>query len=432
MTLPETISLQNLTAGLRSGDISLFEYLDQLEALFNAVEPEVQAFVPEPSRFDRLRREAEQLLAAYPHPAGRPPLFGVPLGVKDIFHVEGFITRAGSRLDSRLIQGSESTAVTQLKNAGALVLGKTVTTEFAYFAPGPTRNPHNLQHTPGGSSSGSAAAVAAGLGSLAFGTQTIGSINRPASFCGVVGYKPSHDRISKDGVIPVSPSADHVGFFVPRSGDAPLVAALLCREWSAPAPHHSPVLAVPEGPYLSHASEEGLAHFEATCAHLIEAGFTVKRVPIMPDFEQIYKRHNDLVAAEAADTHREWYPGNKNLYHAKTAELIKKGQLLDQQTLLDARRSQIELRMLLAEVMDSSGIDLWLSPAAVGPAPRGLESTGDPVMNLPWTHAGIPTMTLPSGFSANGLPLGLQLAARWYGDEELLTWAPLLEQTLRS
>ena len=219
MNTQESISLSDLTAGLRSGDIPVLDYLDQLQEQFNRYEAQVQAFLPEESRFTRLKNEAAQLLASYPKPAERPALFGVPIGVKDIFHVNGFTTRAGTLLDSSLIQGRESAAITKMKEAGALILGKTVTTEFAYFAPGPTRNPHNLQHTPGGSSSGSAAAVAAGLGSLAFGTQTIGSINRPAAFCGVVGYKPSHDRISKEGVIPVSPSADHVGFFMPRAAD---------------------------------------------------------------------------------------------------------------------------------------------------------------------------------------------------------------------
>ncbi len=416
--------------GLRSGDLSLYAYLDDLEDRFDALEPRVRAFVPEPERFKRLRREAEELIAAYPKPEKRPPLFGVPIGVKDIFHVDRFVTHAGSRLDSDLIQGSESTAVTRLKEAGALILGKTVTTEFAYFAPGPTRNPHNLEHTPGGSSSGSAAAVAAGLSALAFGTQTIGSINRPAAFCGVVGFKPSHDRISKAGVIPVSPAADHVGFFVPEAGDVSLVAPLLCSEWDASPAGSRPVLGIPDGPYLAHASQEGLANFEATCGRLSKAGFSVKQVPIMSDFEDIYHRHNDLVAAEAAETHEDWYSENSKLYHYKTAELIERGQKIDRQTALDARQGQIALRSTLMEAMDEYGIDLWLSPSAVGPAPKGLESTGDPVLNLPWTHAGVPTITLPSGTSANGLPLGLQLAAHWYGDEELIAWATLIETAL--
>lgn len=430
MARPEPPSLQEVAANLRRGERALLAYLEQLEARFHRLEPQVQAFVPERGRFGRLKEEAVQLVAMFPDPAERPPLFGVPIGVKDIFHVTGFVTRAGTRVDSARLQGEESAAIGQMREAGALILGKTITTEFAYFAPGPTRNPHNLAHTPGGSSSGSAAAVGAGLAPLAFGTQTIGSINRPAAFCGVVGFKPSHDRISKMGVIPVSPSADHVGYFVPRAADAALVAPLLCREWQAETPQRKPVLGVPQGTYLTRASEEGIAHYDLVCRRLSDAGYEVRRVPLMPDFQRIYDQHQALVAYEAAQTHRDWYADQGYLYHEKTAGLIKKGQQVEEQAYREARQNQLDLRTMLGDVMAAEGIDLWLSPAAVGPAPLGLESTGDPVMNLPWTHGGVPTLTLPSGLSANGLPLALQLAAGWYEDERLLAWAPLLEQAL--
>ena len=430
MPFPQNEPLNTLTSGLRSGQIPLLDYLDHLQEQFNAYEPKVQAFVPEEIRFARLKEEAAQLFDRYPQPSERPLFFGLPIGVKDIFNVDGFTTRAGTLLDSSLIQGPESAAITKMKEAGALILGKTVTTEFAYFAPGPTRNPHNLEHTPGGSSSGSAAAVAAGLCPLAFGTQTIGSINRPAAFCGVVGYKPSYDRISREGVIPVSPSADHVGFFVQYASDAPLVAHLLCKEWRPVTARRKPALGIPDGPYLAHASQEALHHFEATCRLIQEAGFPVKRVPIMTDFDKIYERHNQIVAAEAARTHENWYPQYSALYHPKTAELIERGRQIDQKTLQEALQGQKILRDQLHETMTQYGLHLWLSPSAVGPAPKGLQSTGDPVMNLPWTHAGLPTITLPAGTSSNGLPLGLQVTARWYHDEELLAWAPQLEQVL--
>jgi Asp-tRNA(Asn)/Glu-tRNA(Gln) amidotransferase A subunit family amidase len=432
MPPPQTQSLQTLTSGLRSGQIPLLDYLDQLQERFNTYEPQVQAFIPEEKRFTRLREEAEQLLARYPMPQERPLLFGLPIGAKDIFHVDGFITHAGTKLDSSLLQGPESAAITRMKEAGALILGKTVTTEFAYFAPGPTRNPRNLEYTPGGSSSGSAAAVAAGLCPLAFGTQTIGSINRPAAFCGVVGCKPSYDRISREGVIPVSPSADHIGFFVSQAADVPIVVQLLCKEWRTVTAESKPVLGIPDGPYLARASQEALHHFAAACRVLEESGLIVKRVPVMPDFDNIYERHNQIVAAEAAQTHENWYPENSSLYHPKTADLIERGQQIDQQTLQAALQGQTILRNELDRTMAKYGIDLWLSPSAVGPAPKGLQSTGDPVMNLPWTHAGMPTITLPAGASSNGLPLGLQVAARWYQDEELLAWAPQLEQALKN
>lgn len=408
---------------LRSGALPLLDYLAQVEARFQAREPSVLAFVPGTVRFDRLRREAEALLARYPDPPARPPLFGLLVGVKDIFHVAGFRTNAGSQLPPDLLQGAQAESVTRLKQAGALVMGKTVTTEFAYFAPGPTRNPRHPDHTPGGSSSGSAAAVGAGVCPLALGTQTIGSISRPAAFCGVVGYKPSYDRISRAGVIPLSPSLDHVGVFAPDVGGATLAAAQLCPDWQATTPTRQPVLGVPAGPYLLRADAAALAQFERVCGHLADTGWQVKRVEAMPDFAEIVARHNLLVAADAAAVHAAWFAQFADRYHAKTAELIGHGQAVSTEAIAAARQGRMTLRHGLVDLMRSAGVDLWLSPSAPGTAPRGLESTGDPVMNLPWTHAGLPTVSVPSGFAENGLPWGLQIAGNWYTDEYLLAWA---------
>ncbi|MFN8425991.1 MAG: amidase [Anaerolineales bacterium] len=203
----------SITQSFRNNEISARDLVSSLQSLFDSREPDILAFIPEENRFERLLKEAEELVKKYPDPSNRPPLFGMTVGVKDIFHVDGFVTQAGSKLLAQDLQGNEAASVTKLKNAGALILGKTVTTEFAYFTPGPTRNPHNPSHTPGGSSSGSAAAVGAGMCDLALGTQTIGSVIRPAAFCGVVGFKPTYERISREGVIPLSPTFDHVGVF---------------------------------------------------------------------------------------------------------------------------------------------------------------------------------------------------------------------------
>ena len=426
--LPNT--LVSLVEKLRSGSLQLQPYLDQLQELFDSREPQVLAFVPEKDRFGRLHREATELLALYPEAAKRPSLFGVPVGVKDIFHVSGLVTQAGSALPEELLQGPEASCVSALKAAGALIMGKTVTTEFAYFAPGPTRNPHSPEHTPGGSSSGSAAAVGAGLSMLTLGTQTIGSISRPAAFCGVVGYKPSYDRISRQGVIPLSPSADHVGFFVPRVTDVVPVAAILCRNWQTETAVSRPILGIPEGPYLAHASAEGLDHFQATCRRLDEAGFELKRVPAMPDFTEIIERHKLIVAVDAAQVHEAWFDEFSDLYHEKTVELIERERKVPLEKLGMAQQGQIRLRQELNDLMDEYGLDLWISPPAVGPATLGLDSTGDPVMNLPWTHAGLPTLSIPAGKNEAGLPLGLQLAARWYGDEQLVAWSEAIESVI--
>jgi Asp-tRNA(Asn)/Glu-tRNA(Gln) amidotransferase A subunit family amidase len=413
-------SLPNLADGLRSGRIDLLAYLAELETHFEQREPDVLAFVPENGRFHRLQQEAQQLLTQFPQPDKRPPLFGVPVAVKDIFHTAGFVTQAGSNLPPHLFQGEEAASVRQLRQAGALILGKAVTTEFAFFGPGPTRNPHNLAHTPGGSSSGSAAAVAAGLSPFAFGTQTIGSINRPAAYCGVVGFKPSYGRVPLNGIIPLAPSLDHVGFFASDVAGIALASSLLVSHWQPVPAERQPVLGIPEGPYLAHASAEGLAHFRQTCAQLEQAGFTIKPVAALPDFDALNDDVVALVLAELAQTHADWFPEHAHLYQPKTAELIRQGQQVDAARVVRVRNGRVPFRHHLTQLMDAHGLDLWLSPSAQGPAPVGLASTGSPVMNLPWTYAGLPTLTLPAGFNEVGLPLGLQLVGRWHGDERFL------------
>jgi Asp-tRNA(Asn)/Glu-tRNA(Gln) amidotransferase A subunit family amidase len=417
---------------LLAGDLALSAYIDALEAHVAAHEPHVLAFIPEEARFARLRIEAEALQRQYPDPDLRPPLYGLLVGVKDIFHVDGFTTRAGSRVPPEALQGPEAASVTAIRQAGALILGKTVTTEFAYFAPGPTRNPHDPAHTPGGSSSGSAAAVGAGLVPLAFGTQTIGSITRPASFCSVIGYKPSYERISRAGVIPLSDSLDHVGLFADDLALAESAAAILAKGWQPVALRTQRLtLGVPEGVYLTHADDEMRAHFERTLAALGAAGHTIKHVPVMADFSAIVQRHNRIVAAEAAATHRDWYARYPDGYHQKTIELIERGMKVNTADLNQARAGREQLRGELTAWMANEGIDLWISPAAPGAAPEGLASTGDPVMNLPWTHSGLPTLGLPTGKNAAGLPLGLQLAGGWYGDEVLFKFGALISGAIK-
>lgn len=432
MSAPPKRPLLSLAHELRSGSLDLEEYLAELEVLFTLLEPSIHSFVEEENRFERLRRDAQSLKKKYPHPPNRPPLFGLPVGIKDIFHVDGLPTKAGSNLPPEELQGHEAASASLLKQAGALVLGKTVTTEFAYFSPGPTRNPHNLDHTPGGSSSGSAAAVAAGLSPLATGTQTIGSITRPASFCGIVGYKPSYDRIDRMGVIPLSPSLDHVGIFSDDVAGAELVAGLLCPHWQLAVTYNSPVIGMPNGSYLQHASDEALDNFEAASQRLSEGGCTLKQVPVFTNFDEIVERHNLILAAEAARIHARWYKKYGDRYHEKTAALIEKGRRISNE---DLEKALIERRQFVQELlrlMDELDLDLWISPSAPGAAPKGLDSTGDPIMNLPWTHSGIPTISIPSGVNDKGMPLGLQVAGRWYEDETLFAWSTHLEPMIRT
>jgi Asp-tRNA(Asn)/Glu-tRNA(Gln) amidotransferase A subunit family amidase len=412
-----------IARNLADGSLDLKDYINASCDRLEQYDSKIEAFLPEPDRRVRLLNEADLLLKSYPEPDNRPPLFGVLIGVKDIFRVDGMPTKAGSKLDPEALAGPEADCVRLLRQAGALVLGKTVTTEFAYFEPGPTRNPHNLNHTPGGSSSGSAAAVAAGFSPLTLGTQTIGSVNRPAAFCGVVGFKPSYNRIPTEGLLYFSRSADHVGCFTQDMEGAILAARVLCHEWQEISVSYKPVLGVPKGRYLDQASEEALEAFSGQLDRLREAGYTVKTVNVLDDIETIAIWHRKLIAAEIAREHAELYKQFSALYRPKTAEIIEEGKAVSREELKEARRRQKDLHEKLETARREAGIDLWVTPAAPGPAPEGISATGNPAMNMPWTNTGLPSVSVPSGRASNGMPLGLQLIGPFMGDELLLSWA---------
>lgn len=426
-----TFPLASTVAGLRTGRVDLLAYIDEVCGRIEAAEPEIEALLPEVDRRGRLLREAEALQRRFPDPVTRPVLYGALLGVKDMFPVDGFATHAGSKLPSELFAGSEALCVKKLREAGALIVGLTVAAEFAYFEPGPTRNPLNPVHTPGGSSSGSAAAVAAGYCQLALGTQTSGSIIRPAAYCGLVGVKPGYGRIPTGGLIFCAHTLDTIGYFTQDVAGAQLVAPLLCENWQPPVePLARPVLGIPEGPYLAQASSEALKVFEQNLAQLARAGYTLRRVPVLADIEAIAHRHRRLVCAEMARAHADWFGQYEVLYRPCTAAAIREGQAITYPEYALCQASPRALRSELEVLMDESGIDLWVSPATTGTAPEGIETTGDPAMNLPWTHAGLPALTLPAGRAPNGLPLGLQCASRFMRDEYLLAWAGELARAL--
>jgi len=433
MNQRELTNIPKLISRLKSKEYSLNDYYESLEQNFNTKQPEIKAFIPEENRFDRLWVEISGKFEIYQGPTDIHPLFGFPMGVKDIFHVDGFPTHAGCKLPTDQLIGPEADCVKVLKKLGALVLGKTVTTEFAYFAPGPTRNPYNLEHTPGGSSSGSAAAVAVGMVPFAFGTQTIGSVIRPASYCGVVGFKPSFGRISTKGVIPLAPSVDTVGYFTSDASSANFMGEILLKDWNSTEMElKRPNLGIPVGPYLDKADNQMYNHVDSQTKHLENQGYKVTRIPAFPDFDIISKNHNLIVSYEAAQTHKIWYRKFHSLYHPKTVELIQRGQAVKDFEYQLALKERLVVRNIVMELAKMEQIDIWLSPPAQGPAPRGLDNTGDPVMNLPWTYCGVPTINLPAGKNCDGLPLGLQLSAGWMMDEALLAWAVKIEKDLDS
>lgn len=428
---------------------------ERIEAALAALaerEPAVHALLEDETpkeRRTRLLREARELEKRWPREEERPPLFGALVGVKDIFHAAGFPVRAGSRLPADLFHEpgvpgfpaagarSDARSVALLRSAGALILGKTVTTEFAYFGPGPTANPLNVEHTPGGSSSGSAAAVAARYCDLALGTQTIGSISRPATFCGVAGYKPTAGRISADGVVPFSASADHVGVIAGDTAMLQRAASVLVEGWratgsTAGAPR---TVLVPRDRYTDQADAEARDATDALVERLRGLGISVQEVEILNDIQDINERHQDLIAGEFAAVHREWFAAHENLYHPRSAELIHRGSTISTERQEEARRGQRELRNRLDEALKRHDAAAWIAPATTGEAPRGLVATGNPIMNLPWTYAGVPTVSLPlhhlpHGTGPAGLPLGVQIAAGSHSDETLLALAGWVERAI--
>jgi Asp-tRNA(Asn)/Glu-tRNA(Gln) amidotransferase A subunit family amidase len=422
-------SLPDLLEELRTGSTPVGDHIAAILRHVEEREPEILSLIPEEHRVERLGILADALLQRRAG-ADSPALLGAVVGVKDIFHVDGLPTRAGSDLPPEALAGKQASVISRLVDEGAVILGKTVSTEFAYFAPGPTRNPRNPAHTPGGSSSGSAAAVAAGLCDFALGSQTIGSIIRPASFCGIVGFKPTFGRVAIDGVIPLAPSLDHVGWFTTDVAGASLVASQLLESWKDGAPAEASRLAIPAGPYLSHAGDVSRRQMDRAIGAFSGAGLRIQTVAVMSDFDDIVARHQLILSAEAAKVHQEWFRRYGERYHERTARLIRDGQKIDPSELAEARRGQARFREQMQAVMDRAKVDLWIAPSTIGPAPRGLESTGDPVMNLPWTQAGMPALTLPLGSDDDGLPLGLQLVGRAGDDERLLAWAQRLEALL--
>lgn len=402
---------------------------------------------------DRLEQagDVEPVLRAFEYlprdTARRPgPLSGIPVAIKDIIATNDMPTTNGSPVYRDHVPTADAWVVERLRNLGATIFGKTVSTEFAWRHPGPTVNPWNTDHTPGGSSSGSAAAVAAGIVPLALGTQTLGSVIRPAAFNGVVGLKPSFGAIPRTGVHPLSPSLDHVGFFARRVDDVAFALSLLAGSSDSdfhgrplPAfqvdidrglePLENPRLGIVRFEKWSRVEAEQQKAFDAAVARLRDAGAVLEELELSELDRINWSTINTILACEGAAIFADLvarYPDRTSDHLKSLVEAGKKHSAIDY---LSAKAIQEARKNAFAGEM--SDYDALLTLPAFGEAPRGLHYTGDAEYCAPWTFLGLPAATLPIGFGRNHLPLGLQIVGGYRNDHRMLRTAKWIETALR-
>jgi Asp-tRNA(Asn)/Glu-tRNA(Gln) amidotransferase A subunit family amidase len=352
--------------------------------------------------------------------AAQGPLHGVPVGIKDIIDTADMPTEHGSPIYRGNRPRADAAVVALLRRAGCVILGKTATAEFANLHPPATRNPHNPAHTPGGSSSGSAAAVADRMAPLALGTQTGGSMIRPAAFCGVVGLKPSFGSINRTGVKPVSDSLDRLGIFSIRVEDAALALNILSDR---PMPDLSANLAAPRIGFARTSrwkDADSATHgaLESAAGRLAAAGAHVKEVTLPAAAEALFDAQGLIMDFEATRALAWEQANHRDAISATLRRRLERGAAVSREQYDGARQTARDARRQFADLM--RGFDLLLTPSAKGEAPKGLASTGDSLFNRIWTLLGVPCITLPWGSGPHGLPLGVQLVGAFDKDTALL------------
>lgn len=357
----------------------------------------------------------------------RGPLHGLPVAIKDIIDVEGLPTRAGSR--SRAASGpanSDAEIVLALKSAGAIVLGKAHTTEFAFFDPSPARNPHDLTCTPGGSSSGSAAAVAAGMVPIAVGTQTVASLNRPAAYCGIAAFKPSTRSLSTYGITPLAPSYDTPGVYGWSVEDAVYVYEAIAPAFMlqhGPAAPAAPSVCIAEDRHLAGVAPEIAAALAGLADALRQSGHTIERSPSPVSFERLFRLQRSTMAYEAGRALQHLLQEKAGQVGEKITNLIREGlQIAGAQYFAE----RAEIALMRNKFFTDLKADVFLWPATPATAPPGLGSTGDPKYISPWTALGGPIVSMPIGHADNGLPIGCILSSRPGTDKQMCQWARAL------
>jgi Asp-tRNA(Asn)/Glu-tRNA(Gln) amidotransferase A subunit family amidase len=356
-------------------------------------------------------------------PTGEGPLAEIPFGAKDIMETRGLSTEYGSPIYKGRIGTADAAIVRDLRARGAVLMGKTHTTAFAYREPAPTVNPRNHDHTPGGSSSGSAAAVAAGMVPFALGTQTMGSVLRPASYCGVTGFKGTYGRVSLDGVLPFAKSLDTLGFFTHTPADMLALWEAMGHPGALPEDLD---IGVPDP--VPQVEAPMVSAFQSAVAALRRAGVAIRAVDIAGVLAELHDAANTVEFYEGARFHEQRYREH-GARLAHMGELVRKGLTISVETYDEARRRIAQARSRVAEMFKETPV--ILVPAATGPAPRGLALTGDSRMNSPWTALGTPAITIPLP-DGDALPLGLQLTAAHDQDAGVIRAAVRVHQILNA
>jgi Asp-tRNA(Asn)/Glu-tRNA(Gln) amidotransferase A subunit family amidase len=430
MTELYRIGLHEAAKRIRLGKIKPSTYMQSLLARIDSLEGTVKAW-------QWLDRERAMELACAADSAATPwkaahPLHGVPVGVKDNFYTAGIPTEMGCKLYVGFVPEETAEVVVRVERAGALMLGKTVTTEAAFMVPAKTTNPWNSRHTPGGSSSGSAAAVAAGFVPAAIGTQTNGSVVRPAAFCGIVGYKPSQGMLSARGIMPFSPSLDQPGVFARSVADAALLAWSLTGRRSSIAPDAptlkgAPRLAAVRSPVWHLAQPEQRSQFDADVARLRKAGAMIDIIEIPGEFDRAHKVHRTIMLFEGARVSRKVREHYRDSFSDYLNDALDEGEAIAEADYRDALKLRTQLQHSLAAFLDR-GYSAIITPPAAGEAPASLDVTGDPGFCTIWTLMGTPAITIPTGKGPNGLPLGLQLVGAVEEENYLLSTAAWCER----
>jgi Asp-tRNA(Asn)/Glu-tRNA(Gln) amidotransferase A subunit family amidase len=354
-------------------------------------------------------------------PTGNGPLWGVPFGVKDIVETQGLSTEYGSPIYKGRIGTSDAAIIREMRQRGAVLLGKTWTAAFSYRTPAPTRNPRNLEHTPGGSSSGSAAAVAAGMVPFAVGEQTLGSVLRPASYCGVTGFKTSYGLLSMEGVLPLAKSLDTLGFFTHAPAD--MLALWECLGHGTGVAEDL-VFGVPD-PFPEVDSAMAAA-FASALSVMRQTGASIQSIDISGMLAKLAEAANIVLFYEGARSHEHRFKQHGSRL-AELADLVREGLQISAERYDGARRFIAECRDRVAEIYKAT--PLIMVPAATGPAPLGLSYTGDARMNGPWTALGTPAISIPMPVQSD-LPLGLQLTAAHGQDARVIRAAIRVQKML--